>query len=166
MDVNNQYSNINKKLEQIFNKLILQEEITDAIKEIGDTFKTILVMDNLESIDIKLILLILLMLEERQLYSTMLNILIKNIKYKILYDYIFNKKDSILNNKESYKDMAFDIFKRFEYDNNRKFVITYKLYEDQHEEIVSRYEVTKPDEKNLEELFNGFLKTEIEKEII
>lgn len=167
MDTNNQYSKINRELEQILNKLILQENITDAIKEMGDTFKIILTMDDLEHIDIKLILLILLMLEEKQLYSTMLNILIKNIKYKILYDYIFNNKNENKCDIKNYDtNMHFDIFKRFEYENGKKFVITFKLYEDQHEEIISRHEVIKPDEKSLEDLFNGFLKTEIEKEKI
>ena len=162
MERNYQNADLNLKIESVFNKVLLNNS-DEFIKDLGDLFKELSELNNFSEINFDYLLPLFLLIEEKQLNSTIFNILYNNVKNKVLYTAMFpsSKNENICqkNNSLSYK-----YYKRFEYENDKKFVISYKLYEDNTEEIISKEEVLKPNENTLEELFSGFLKEEIDKE--
>ena len=164
MDKCGEYNNLMEKLNFVINSVIFQEDFNN-IKELGETLKEIINTNDESIYNSKELYILLLLLKERNFSSTLLDILINNVKYKSIFNYIFEGKNEeehcCVENNDKEKE-NFKIFKNIEEDNEEKTVITFKQYEDGTEEIIDTVKIKKPDANSLDELFAGFLNESIE----
>ena len=161
------YTDLMEKLNSVINSVIFQEDFNN-IKELGEVLKEIVSVNDNKIYNSKELYILLLLLKERNFSSTLLDLLVNNVKYRAIFNYVFednsiNENDYCIKN-NNVEEKEFEIFKKIKEDNEEKTIITFKKYKDGTEEIIDTTTVKKPDANTLDELFAGFLNNSIKEE--